>query len=287
MHCRHLSTVGVASFDDSGIADRLKRLSAAESIATGEITMSGTLKMVLVGGAGGIGQSVCSLLADQGGEAFLIGRQAESLEPLAGRFGWGYQVADASDWDQLQVAVKAAEQFLGGFQAAVNLAGSVLLKPAHLTTRSDWDKTLAQNLTTAFGLLRATVGHLSSQPSSSVVLISSAAAHIGLSNHEAIAACKAGIEGLVRSAATTYAAQGVRINAVAPGLVRTPMTERIWSQPKSAEASRSMHPIGRLGEPEDIARAILWLASVEQSWVTGQVLGVDGGLGTLKSLTRP
>ncbi len=249
--------------------------------------MSGTLKMVLVGGAGGIGQSVCSLLADQGGEAFLIGRQAESLEPLAGRFGWGYQVADASDWDQLQVAVKAAEQSLGGFQAAVNLAGSVLLKPAHLTTRSDWDRTLAQNLTTAFGLLKATVGHLASQPSSSVVLISSAAAHIGLSNHEAIAACKAGIEGLVRSAATTYAAQGVRINAVAPGLVRTPMTERIWSQPKSAEASRSMHPIGRLGEPEDIARAILWLASAEQSWVTGQVLGVDGGLGTLKSLTRP
>lgn len=249
--------------------------------------MSETLKMVLVGGTGGIGQAVCSLLAEQGGAAFLIGRRAEALEQVAGRFGWGYQVADASDWDQLQAAVKVAEQSLGQFQAAVNLAGSVLLKPAHLTTRSDWDRTLALNLTTAFGLLRSTVVHLATQPTSSVVLLSSAAAQIGLSNHEAIAACKAGIDGLVRSAATTYAAQGVRINAVAPGLVRTPMTERIWSHPKSAEASRSMHPMGRLGEPEDIAKAILWLASPEQSWVTGQVLGVDGGLGTLKSMARP
>ena len=117
----------------------------------------------------------------------------------------------------------------------------------------------------------------------SVVLVSSAAASIGLSNHEAIAACKAGIEGLVRSAAMTYAAKQIRVNAVAPGLVKTSLTEKIWGNPRASEMSLSMHPIGRFGQPEDIARAVLWLASPDQSWVTGQTIGVDGGLGKLKA----
>ena len=91
---------------------------------------------------------------------------------------------------------------------------------------------------------------------------------------------------MVRSAAMTYAAKQVRVNAVAPGLVQTPLTEKIWGNPRSAEVSLSMHPVGRFGQPEDIARAILWLASPEQSWVTGQTIGVDGGLGKLKELSQ-
>ena len=117
----------------------------------------------------------------------------------------------------------------------------------------------------------------------SIVLISSAAAGIGLANHEAIAAAKSGIEGLVRSAATTYAARKVRVNAVAPGLVQTPMTEKITSNERSRSFSVALHPLGRLGEPKDIASAITWLLSPDQGWVTGQVIGVDGGLGKLKN----
>jgi NAD(P)-dependent dehydrogenase (short-subunit alcohol dehydrogenase family) len=117
----------------------------------------------------------------------------------------------------------------------------------------------------------------------SIVLMSSAAAGIGLPNHEAIAACKAGIEGLARSAAATYAAKQIRVNAVAPGLVQTPMTERVWNHPRSAEISLAMHPMGRFGQPEDIARAVCWLLDPSQSWITGQTIGVDGGLGRLKS----
>ncbi len=89
--------------------------------------------------------------------------------------------------------------------------------------------------------------------------MSSGAAAIGLSNHEAIAAAKSGIEGLVRSAAATYAAAQVRVNAVAPGLTQTPLTSRVWENPKGAEASLAMHPIGRLGTCADIASAIQWL----------------------------
>ena len=180
--------------------------------------------------------------------------------------------------------VSSAEGLLGEINATINLAGSVLLKPMHLTSRTEWDATIGANLTSAAGLLKSCVPRMLAT-GGSVVLMSSAAASIGFSNHEAIAACKAGVEGMVRSAAMTYAARQVRVNAVAPGLVQTPLTKKIWGNPRSAEVSRSMHPIGRFGQPEDIASAILWLASPEQSWVTGQTIGVDGGLGKLKGVT--
>lgn len=91
-----------------------------------------------------------------------------------------------------------------------------------------------------------------------------------------------GIIGLALSAASTYAPQNVRVNVVAPGMVRTPMTERLTSSPASLKASTALHALGRIGSPADIASAIEWLLDPEQSWVTGQTLGVDGGLGTLR-----
>jgi NAD(P)-dependent dehydrogenase (short-subunit alcohol dehydrogenase family) len=96
------------------------------------------------------------------------------------------------------------------------------------------------------------------------------------------AAAKAGIIGLVLSAAATYARQKIRFNAVAPGLVRTPLTKGLVSSELAEKASLAMHPLGRLGEPEDVARAIAWLLDPAQGWITAQVLGVDGGLADLK-----
>ena len=244
------------------------------------------IKAVIVGAGGGIGTSVCQLIAESGGEAFLIGRDSAKLHAIASRFGWGFAAADAADWDELDRMVSSAEGLLGNINAAINLAGSVLLKPMHLTTQAEWEKTVRTNLTTAAGLVRCCVPRMFTN-GGSIVLMSSAAENVVLKNHEALAASKAGIDGLVRSAATTYASKRIRINSIAPGLVKTPLTERIWSTPRSAEASLSMHPIGRFGEPEDIARAIVWFASPEQSWVTGQTLGVECGLGSLKTIAAP
>ncbi len=243
---------------------------------------SSEIKAILIGATGGIGVQVCEQIYSAGGEAFLIGRKSDALLPLADKFGWGFAVADASNWDELSQAVSSGQGVLGGVNVAINMAGSVLLKPAHLTTMQDWQTTVADNLSSAFGVVRCCAPLMFAE-GGAIVLVSSAAASIGLANHEAIAACKSGIEGLVRSAAMTYASRSIRVNAVAPGLVRTSLTERIWNQPRSAETSLAMHPIGRFGEPEEIARAICWLASPDQGWVTGQTLGVDGGLGCLKS----
>lgn len=114
-------------------------------------------------------------------------------------------------------------------------------------------------------------------------MVSSAAARIGLANHEAVAAAKAGVVGLARSAAATYASRGVRVNVVSPGLVRTPLAERIVSNDAALRASQAMHALGRIGEPDDVARVLEFLLDPAQSWITGQDYGVDGGLGTLRS----
>jgi NAD(P)-dependent dehydrogenase (short-subunit alcohol dehydrogenase family) len=99
-------------------------------------------------------------------------------------------------------------------------------------------------------------------------------------NHEAIASAKAAIEGLVRSAAIGYARYGIRVNGVAPALTKTELSKNLWSTEAAAAASAALHPLGRLGEPDDVAAAAAYLVSDDAAWVTGQVLGVDGGLGT-------
>ena len=241
------------------------------------------MRAVVVGATGGIGRAVCQQLAEAGGIGFLIGRNEPKLQEQAHRFGWNYAVADAVDWAALEVAFTQAEETLGGFDAVIHLAGSVLLKPMHLTSLSEWRATLDTNLTSAAGAIKFGAPRMFGA-GGSIVLMSSAAASIGLQNHEAIAAAKGGIEGLVASAAATYAAKRIRVNAVAPGLTKTPMTQRIWDNPKNAEHSLAMHPLGRFGEPDEVARAILWFASPENAWVTGQVLAVDGGLSTIKTV---
>ncbi len=238
-------------------------------------------RVLVIGAAGGIGSALVRQLVASGAQVFLAGRDAARLGALSAELGLPGATLDAADPDAVDALADRAAAELGGLDGLANCVGSLILKPAHLTSTADWQATLATNLSSAFGCVRA-AGRLMKSGSGSVVLVSSAAARVGLANHEAIAAAKAGIIGLTLSAAATYARQGIRFNAVAPGLVRTPLTKGLVASELAEKASIGMHPLGRLGEPEEVAGAILWLLDPAQSWITGQVLGVDGGLANVK-----
>jgi NAD(P)-dependent dehydrogenase (short-subunit alcohol dehydrogenase family) len=144
----------------------------------------------------------------------------------------------------------------------------------------------AQSLTKASPIAGITDNALwlesSAESSGSVVLLSSAAAMQGLANHEAIAAAKGGVISLAKSAAATYAGQNLRFNVVAPGLTKTKLTQKITSNEASLKFSQGMHALGRIGEPSEVARAVEFFLDEKSSWITAQVLGVDGGLSNVQ-----
>ncbi len=238
--------------------------------------------VLLLGATGGIGADLARRLAARGARLVLGARDADRLEALAAETGGLAVPLDATDPDAVKAAAERAVAEYGRLDGAANLVGSILLKPAHLTSPDEFEQTLRLNLTTAFNLVRAAAKAMYSS-GGAIVLMSSAAAGVGMANHEAIAAAKAGVEGLARSAAATYAPRGIRVNAVAPGLVRTPLAARLLASEAAEAASAAMHPLGRVGEPAEVAEAVDWLLDGARSgWITGQTLRVDGGLATVR-----
>jgi NAD(P)-dependent dehydrogenase (short-subunit alcohol dehydrogenase family) len=238
-------------------------------------------RVVIIGASGGIGRDLCRRIVAAGGTVIACGRRREPLESLRSELSPAVEVRELDARDATAVG-GLFEGLLEPPTGVANLAGAFLLKPAHLTSEAELAEQISQNLTTAFNVVRA-ASKAMMNGGGSIVLTSSVAATMGLASHEAVAATKAAVEGLARSAAASYAARGIRVNCVAPGLTRTPMTERITGNEASLKVSTAMHPLGRIGEPPDIASAIAWLLSSESAWVTGQTIGVDGGLARVRA----
>jgi NAD(P)-dependent dehydrogenase (short-subunit alcohol dehydrogenase family) len=237
---------------------------------------------LVFGAGGGIGSALCRLIAGGGDRLAIAGRTERKIAPLAGELKAPMFASDATDPEAVKEVTQKAAGELGSLDGIANCVGSVFIKPAHLTTIEEWNDVIARNLTSSFAVVSAAATAMR-KTGGSVVLISSAAARTGIPSHEAIAAAKGGVTGLALSAAATYARAKIRFNVVAPGLVKTPATAGITGSKAASKASEGMHPLGRLGEPEDVAAAILFLLDPAQSWITGQVLGVDGGLASLKT----
>ncbi len=240
-------------------------------------------RILIFGGTGGIGAALARQLKSRGARLCLIARDPDRLTALAAELNAETRVCDATDGGAVEQCVASAREELGGIDGAVNCVGSLLLKPAHLTTDEEWAAVIAANLTSSFHVLRSVAGTMMKSGGGALVFVASAVARRGLINHEAIAAVKSGVAGLAQSAAATYARYQIRVNCVAPGLTRTPLTAGLLRNEASAKVSTALHPLGRIGEPDEVANAIRWFLDPAQSWVTGQMLGVDGGLSSVQA----
>ena len=238
---------------------------------------------VIFGASGGIGSALAIHLTKEGKKVVLCSRNADRLASLSSELNQPYIVCNGSSEEEVVTAVDKILTEYGRIDAVANCIGSFFIKPLRLTTLTEWNEVLRVNLTSSFCILKGCLEKMEPQKQGSIVLISSVAAEIGLMHHEAIAAAKGAIEALVRSAAASYAQKGIRINGVAPGLVDTLLSSPITSSESALKASLSFHPLGRIGKAEDIVSAITWLLSPASSWVTGEVISVDGGLTHIKT----
>lgn len=236
--------------------------------------------ITVIGGiSGGIGSALAKKLIQGGHQAIGFARNSERLDSLQSEHPEiKTQICDATDPEALKDYFDQTVATHGRIDAYVHAIGSIFLKPAHLTSDEDWNNTLQTNLSSAFYALRAATAHMNKQGGGACLFFSTSAARIGIANHEAIAAAKGGIEAMVRAAAATYSSRGIRFNAIAPSLTDTPLASPMTNNPKMLEASKRMHPLGDIAQPQDVASLAEWLLSENAKFVTGQIIALDGGI---------
>ena len=244
---------------------------------------------LVTGGLGSVGQATVAHLATAGWRVAVTTRGLRSS--MGNQDTTGADTVIIADVSTPEGALHAQQECIRLYgqppSGLVNCAGSVVVSPLHRTNESAYRQCLQANLDTAFFSLQAfTSACMDAAQPGTAVLISSVAARLGIVNHEAIAAAKAAIEGLTRSAAATYARKRIRINAVAPGMMRTSATESFFKMPDADRQLSAQYPLGRIGDVADVAHAASWLLSEEASWVTGQVLPVDGGFTAVRPIQK-
>jgi len=236
---------------------------------------------VITGAARGIGKVTALTLAEAGANCALLDvldevkASAEDVTGL-GVKAEGY-VADVTNGEQVTALMKRVNEAFGSVDILVNNAGITRDNLLLRMTDEQWDQVLAINLRGAFVCTRAAARYMVKQRSGRIISIASVVGVIGNAGQCNYAASKAGLIGFTKSAAREFGARGITVNAIAPGYVKTAMTERL---PEKAKADlTAMIPLKRLSEPRDIANAVCFLASEEASYITGHVLQVDGGMG--------
>ncbi|WP_426491184.1 SDR family NAD(P)-dependent oxidoreductase [Hymenobacter sp. 102] len=230
--------------------------------------------ILIVGASSGIGLATARLLHGLGASLYTASRhQSAELAELSTTF------LPLDVTHPFGTALDALPEVLHG---VVYCPGNIKLRPFERIPVEDFRGDFELNVLGAVQVLQASMKRLKKAGGASVVLFSTVAADTGMAFHASIATSKAAVEGLTRALAAEYAASGVRVNAVAPSLTNTPLAAALLNTPEKAEASAKRHPLQRIGEPEDLAYMASFLLSDHGSFITGQVLPVDGGMGRLK-----
>lgn len=245
-------------------------------------------RVALVTGAGmGIGKAIAALFSQEGARVIAVdvnqSAGSETEQEIRGAGGEClFFKADVSDESQVESAVRTGSQRFGPVDVLLNVAGIAHEAPAHLLKLQNWQRILDVNLTGMFLCAKHVLPGMLEMKRGAIVNITSVQALFGFPGYPHYAASKGGIISMTRQMAREYASAGIRVNCIAPGTVDTPMNVHVLERapdPKQLRAAwDKMHPLGRIGQPIDVAQGALFLASDESSWITGQCLSIDGGV---------
>ncbi|WP_077922668.1 SDR family NAD(P)-dependent oxidoreductase [Spirosoma sp. 209] len=228
--------------------------------------------ILIVGASSGIGHALARQLQEQGATLFTAGRtQPEGIQST--HMTWDVTQAPATD---------ALNQLPDTLHGLVYCPGTINLKPFQRLTLDDYSNDLQVNVLGAVSAIHTAYAAIKKSKSASIVLFSTVAAKLGMGMHSSVSVAKSAVEGLTKSLAAELAPFNVRVNAVAPSLTDTPMAKFLLGDDTKREAANKRHPLNRYGSPEDIATMAAYLLTDQASWITGQIIGVDGGMGSLK-----
>ncbi len=242
-----------------------------------------TAPVVVFGGTGGIGGATAAALREKGRAVHLVARDEARLRAAAASIGAGYSVADVEDAGSIKRAVAEAAAAGGGRLSGLCYAvGTITLKPLSRLTEADFERDFRINALGAAQAVQAALPALKEEAGASILLFSTVAVAQGFTAHASVAMAKGAVEGLTLALAAELAPR-IRVNCIAPSLTRTAMAATLTANESMASAIAQLHATQRLGEPADIAPLAALLLSGDAGWITGQVIGVDGGRSTLRT----